>query len=277
MDIMNVVVVLGKRLVNNTLTQEGHRRVEALTECLAEMDLQHTAVIFCGGVSEGQLQTEARAMFDYFKRHYPYKRAFPQHVLLEDQSTNTIENMVNAGKTLIDSELCRSGQAVKVQLVSTDYHLKRIFEIQSLMDEQGLLRLLENQCLKTGLELQIERSIDAHYPAVYPYQNVLAQVFLLLDQLTTYRVYLEGVIVGVFKRPLTQVRKRPYQIARNALGELDKIELDCESKMAVKVMAEAVEATTPQLADAEMLAQLVLLDSNLTQLNRHFDPERYVD
>lgn len=276
MDIINVVLVLGKRLVDNTITAEGRSRVEALIALLAAKDLRQTVVLFCGGVTEGQTVTEAQAMYDYFKRCVAGANLNPPYLLLEDQSTNTIENISNAANKLIESGLCAKGEGINVQLVSNDYHLKRIFEIQALMDEQGLLRVLEKRCAETGLPIKIDRAVGAHYSVPYPHDNEFSRVFLLLDELTTYRVYLQGYVSNVFKRPLADVREQPYQIARNALIELEKCIGDEETLADLDAIKRAVEMTTPQLNREETLQQLKRLDVTLTKLNRQYDPERQI-
>lgn len=276
MDVMNVVLILGKRLVDNVITAEGRSRVDALINLIDDKDLAPEAVIFCGGITQGQTESEARAMYRYFDSRCAQIRPFLPHVLLEDKSTNTIENIRNAAEKLIESQLCRKEHRVKVVLISNDYHLKRIFEIQTLMDEQGLLAVLERQCADTGLKIEIERSIDNHYPVPYPHSNRLAQVFLLLDELTTYRVYLEGVTADVFSRPLEKVRQQPYLIASDALVQLATLVTKENDVKDLAQIKRAVELTTPQLSDAETLAQLKLLDTALTRLNRRFDPERHV-
>lgn len=276
MDVMNVVLILGKRLVDNVITAEGRSRVDALINLINDKDLAPEAVIFCGGITQGQTESEARAMYRYFNSRSAQISPFLPHVLLEDKSTNTIENIRNAAEKLIESQLCQQGQTVKVQIVSNDYHLKRIFEIQALMDEQGLLGVLERQCAETGLDLNIDRSVDAHFSVPYPHDGPLAKVFLLLDELTTYRVYLEGVVADVFSKPLKEVREKPYQIACNALAELNVLLSEASVIEDLGKIERAVELTTPQQTCAETIAQLKQLDTILTRLNLQFDPERQV-
>lgn len=54
MSVNYLLIVLGKRLNENKLTDEGISRVDALVEYLAELLVeesnQQTAVAFCGGV-----------------------------------------------------------------------------------------------------------------------------------------------------------------------------------------------------------------------------------
>ncbi len=62
------------------------------------------------------------------------------------------------GAGLIDKGIFTAGADIDVIFASNDYHLKRIFEIQSLMDEQGLLRVLKQRCAEHGLNLHIDSS-----------------------------------------------------------------------------------------------------------------------
>ena len=161
-------------------------------------------LLFCGGVTPGQTISEAVAMGDYFKQLPSAKMLDDSNIILESDSQNTVQNIQNAALKL--KQLGLSDQRVDVTLVSNDYHLKRIFEIQSLMDEQGLLRTLKQYCASSGLNLHIDQDIDQHCSVMYPHQGLYAQAFLLIDELTTYRVYLEGVVNKAFDRPLDDVR-----------------------------------------------------------------------
>lgn len=197
MKLGNVVIVLGKRLVNNQLSAEGISRVEALAAKTREMPMENTALVFCGGKTQGQSISEADAMYAYFQTlNTSLAKPFPtSQILLENRSLNTFENMRNAAKVLCESGLfpLPSQAAVEVILLSNAYHLERILEIQTLMDEQGLLRVLKSQCASVGLDLHISLDIQKHISVPYPHQGPQAEAFLLLDELTTYRVYLEGV------------------------------------------------------------------------------------
>ncbi|PMH01723.1 YdcF family protein [Vibrio splendidus] len=283
MSINHLLIVLGKRLNGNKLTDEGISRVDALVEYLAgplaEESIQKTGVVFCGGVTKGQTTSEADAMHQYFRilesqREYPFSLGA---ILLEQNSTNTVENIQNLASEMIESGLFTRGQNVKVTFVSNDYHLQRIFEIQSLMDEQGLLKVLVEKCSALGVELQIDLQLEAHVAVPYPHQNTQGQLFLWMDALTTYRVYLEGVSAGTFKRDLELVRGGPER-------------LSLESLIAVKALVEGaphfdiVDSLLPVLegciqqtsvgADIKKVREyLALLDTNLTLLNRYLDPE----
>ena len=283
MSINNLLIVLGKRLNENELTEEGISRVDALVKYLVEsLNLEShssTAVAFCGGVTKGQSASEADAMHRYFReleslREVPFSLGA---ILLEQHSINTVENIQNLAAEMIKSGLFTRGQSVKVTFVSNDYHLQRIFEIQQLMDEQGLLKVLVEKCLALGVELQIDRKLDAHVAAPYPHQTAQGNLFLLMDALTTYRVYLEGVCVGAFKRDLKVVRAEPERLslealekAKGSVGSLPHFSI-VESLLPV---LEGCIRGTPVCTDIKNVRQyLALLDTNLTFLNRLLDPE----
>ncbi|MBW3695631.1 YdcF family protein [Vibrio sp. T187] len=280
----HILIVLGKRLNNNLLTKEGSSRVEALHRYLKRHDnLQQTAVAFCGGVTAGQNVSEAQMMHEYF-RELESTLATPfelSAVILEQESTNTVENIQNVARALIESQLFQKGQSITVTFVSNDYHLQRIFDIQDLMDEQGLLRVLIEKCSLLGVELDIQREVAQHIAVAYPHQTVQGQLFLLMDELTTYRVYLEGVSVGAFERELHSVREVPASTSLQALkrvGELLDSSKGVDTSFALvtpllPVLKACIEQTPAGTPIEKVREYLALLDTNLTFLNRYLDPE----
>ena len=271
MNIRNVVIVLGKRLIGNALTAEGKSRVEALPKLLSSYDLNETVLLFCGGVTPGQTISEAVAMGDYFKQLPSAKMLDDSNIILESDSQNTVQNIQNAALKL--KQLGLSDQRVDVTLVSNDYHLKRIFEIQSLMDEQGLLRTLKQYCASSGLNLHIDQDIDQHCSVMYPHQGLYAQAFLLIDELTTYRVYLEGVVNKAFDRPLDDVRCLPEKLALHALSLLEALNLQVEIQDKLQSMKEVVLTTTSEFDCHAIESRLTYFHQTLTWLNRQLDPE----
>lgn len=279
MSINHILIVLGKRLNNNLLTKEGESRVEALSKYLLSHVCEELAVAFCGGVTPGQSVSEASRMHHYF-REIESKMATPfvlGGVLLEEESTNTVENIQNVAKKLIDSQLLNAGKPIRVTFVSNDYHLHRIFEIQQLMDEQGLLRVLTNRCEDLGIQLLIDNNLARHVVVPYPHQHLQGKLFLLMDELTTYRVYLEGVVAGAFKRDLASVREVPAEIATAALSQAKSLLLS-ETEFSLlgvllPALSKCVERTPPEASVKKIREYLALLDTNLTLLNRYLDPE----
>lgn len=277
MKLGNVVIVLGKRLVNNQLSAEGISRVEALAAKIREMPMENTALVFCGGKTQGQSISEADAMYAYFQTlNTSLAKPFPtSQTLLENRSLNTFENMRNAAKVLCESGLfpLPSQAAVEVILLSNAYHLERILEIQTLMDEQGLLRVLKSQCASVGLDLHISLDIQKHISVPYPHQGPLAEAFLLLDELTTYRVYLEGVKSGAFQRDLTSVRAQPLLRAEQAINQLRALPLEMDVLQQIAEMKKAIEMTAFDESVATAERALEVFHPILTALNRRLDPE----
>ncbi|MFS1859950.1 YdcF family protein [Vibrio lentus] len=280
MSINHLLIVLGKRLNENKLTDEGISRVDALVEYLMVGANQQTAVAFCGGVTQGQNTSEADAMHQYFRKLESQREApfMLGAILLEQLSTNTVENIQNLASEMIASGLFTRGQSVKVTFVSNDYHLQRIFEIQSLMDEQGLLKVLVDRCSALGVDLQIDRQLEAHVAVPYPHQGPQGQLFLLMDVLTTYRVYLEGVVAGSFERDLESVRQEPERLS---IGALVKARGWIEASPRFDIVDTLIPVLercilqTPVGSDIEKAREyLAFLDTNLTFLNRYLDPEQ---
>ncbi|ENC6723596.1 YdcF family protein [Vibrio harveyi] len=278
MKLNKVVIILGKRLVHDQLSAEGRSRVEALVSVLNQWDFESTALVFCGGVTQGQTISEADAMYQYFGQLVKVRGIdFPdQQVIIENRSLNTVQNMQNAAKELLKSGLCPMGQAIEVILLSNDYHLERIIEIQTLMDEQGLLRVLKSRCADMGIELTVSLDIAEHISVPYPNSGTQADAFLLFDELTTYRVYLEGVKNKAFKRDLAQVQAKPLAIALKAIEKLQTLPLTQDVKNQIAEMKKAIEMTA--FDDSVFAAQqaLAVFHPILTALNQRLDPEASV-
>ncbi|ENQ8703369.1 YdcF family protein [Vibrio harveyi] len=278
MKLNKVVIILGKRLVHDQLSAEGRSRVEALVSVLNQWDFESTALVFCGGVTQGQTISEADVMYQYFGQLAKVRGIdFPdQQVIIESRSLNTVQNMQNAAKELLKSGLCPMGQAIEVILLSNDYHLERIIEIQTLMDEQGLLRVLKSRCADMGIELTVSLDIAEHISVPYPNSGTQADAFLLFDELTTYRVYLEGVKNKAFKRDLAQVQAKPLAIALKAIEKLQTLPLTQDVKNQIAEMKKAIEMTA--FDDSVFAAQqaLAVFHPILTVLNQRLDPEASV-
>ncbi|MCU8297239.1 YdcF family protein [Vibrio vulnificus] len=281
MEEKRLVIVLGKRLFKNALTPEGVSRVDALVEAMASGQIEPgSRIAFCGGVTQGQARSEANAMFDYFQQCCLAKNLTfsAQNILLEERSTSTVENIFEVSRLLIQRGQCSEGSVLKVTFVSNDYHLKRIFEIQQLMDEQGLLRVLRERCAQHGVHLDIRHDLEAHVSVPYPNVGGEAQLFLLIDELTTYRVYLEGVVRGVFQRPLKEVRRIPYQKAQDALSAIRSVlaqNTDWSPYYHDFAQLQQWIEESDIEQEAATISQIArCFNRTLVGLNRRFDPEQ---
>lgn len=275
----NVVIVLGKRLKNNRLSAEGVSRVKALADSLKYLPVNNTVIVFCGGKTQRQNVAEADAMFRYFQvLNASLSEPFPEsRILLENRSLNTIQNMQKAAEILCSSDLLYSSSPpqspVNVILLSNDYHLERIIEIQALMDEQGLLRVLKTRCASMGLELSVPLDIGKHISVPYPHKGALAEAFLLLDELTTYRVFLEGGSNGVFIRDVFDVKAQSLRTAQVAIDKLQALPLEEAVQEQIEEMKKAI-AMTAFDNNLEVAKQaLDRLHPILTSLNRAVDPD----
>lgn len=285
MSIRQVVIILGKRLQNNALTLEGKTRVEGLVSFLQHTSLKvdETALMFCGGITDDNTRSEARVMYDDYLElliecEATSELGFPEsHIILEEQSTNTVQNIQNGAKMLVSSGLIAKGGELDVIFVSNDYHLKRIFEIQTLLDEQGLLRLLQTRCQQEGVTVNISLDTEDHVLIPYPHHGLKANLFLLMDELTTYRVYLEGVCAQVFERPLSNVIVEPK---RRALSAIKHARTDIQVSPAFDWLYQDLETLEQCVVESDenqpltvIRKQLARLHPQLTQLNRELDPE----
>ena len=108
----NATIVLGNTLWHRPLL----RAIE-----LYQID-QSSIYIFCGGVNPKLGFSEAIAMqHEWLNRKFPSDR-----VLIDDQSTNTYENMMNAKNLLEKNELFYPDMVIN--LIAINYHMRRSVE-----------------------------------------------------------------------------------------------------------------------------------------------------
>ncbi|MFA0439496.1 hypothetical protein BCU70_03330 [Vibrio sp. 10N.286.49.C2] len=272
-----LVLVLGKRLNRDQLTDEGMSRVTALVNYVSTHDCSRTIVAFCGGVTHNQSVSEASAMHAAFvSLMADTQPGRVGAVLLEEKSTNTVENIEQLSRVLIESQLIARGGHIPVRLLSNDYHLRRLVEIQKYLDAQGLLRLLKMRCESQGVCISLSYDINDHIAVPYPHKTRQGQMFLALDELTTYRVYLEGIKSQVFSKPEWSIREKPLSIAKAALQQLRLYSThpyDQELQTAIQVLNEIVDATTPGCGHDVLVKYLSTFDRQLKRLNAYLDPE----
>ncbi len=273
--VTDVVIVLGKRLVSSQLTAEGISRLNELAAQLPRLQHNKMAIMFCGGKLAEQHISEAAAMFQYLDSHYPdsLRWAKAEQLLIEDQSTTSVENLLNAADKLIASQLCQKGERVRVRLASCDYHIERILEIEALMPEQGLIGQFKRRASKVGLAIDMSLEPEQHIAATYPHLCERGKAFLLIDQLTTYRVYLEGVKGQVFERPLVEVRREPYQRAIQALQDLMVLDIGGQYQHELERIRTIIELTPATTPVRDVVPLLEELNQILRWLNRQIDPE----
>ncbi|ROV59646.1 YdcF family protein [Vibrio ponticus] len=275
-NVSEVVLVLGKRLKDDKLTLEGQSRVAMLASTLSEVTQRDPiAIVFCGGTQSDQSVSEADAMRHYFEHNFATqsKRLCYAAVLVEDQSTTTVENLLNALKTLIESQLCAVEGTFRIKLVSNDYHIARILEVETLLPEQGLIGQCQRAAKKAGLTLDIPLERNWHASAQYPYRCESSQAFLLVDQLTTYRVYLEGVVNHAYERPLESVREEVCIKAIKSISKLRQFEVMQPHDHCLMRLEEII-TLTPSTAESAIVEPLSReFGQIVVSLRQRLDPE----
>ncbi len=120
----DAIIVLGARIMpDGELSTTVLHRVE--TALKAYQDGYGTLLIVCGAQGRDEPQTEAGAMADWLTAHGVPKTALE----VEDQSTDTIENLKNA-RAAMDAR----GMKTAI-IVTSDYHITRALWLAA---DQGL-------------------------------------------------------------------------------------------------------------------------------------------
>lgn len=119
------VVVFGARVYGERPSLSLKTRMEAAGEYLQENMSMYT--ILSGGMGDGETVTEAAAMKKYMSKNYTI---LTSHMLLEEESTDTEENVANSKKIMDE----RGGEYT-VTAVSNGFHLYRI---KTLFAREGI-------------------------------------------------------------------------------------------------------------------------------------------
>lgn len=111
----DVLLILGCRVKGDTPEETLQMRINKAAEYLK--DNKNVIAIACGGiVHPDQTKSEAQAIFEGLTE----KGVEAERIILEDKSTTTKENFINA-KKIIDS----MGENLTVAMLSSEFHLLR--------------------------------------------------------------------------------------------------------------------------------------------------------
>lgn len=122
------IVVLGAGLRGDQLSLTLKQRLDATLECE-----QGETIVVTGGQGWNESVPEAAAM----KRYLTEQGIAAERILVEDQSTNTNENLDNA-KKMIEAHSGKALADVKVKIISSDYHSSRA---KMLAKRHGYIRV----------------------------------------------------------------------------------------------------------------------------------------
>lgn len=182
------IAIMGKALQQDgKVSCEYAARIAKLASVLQKSNSKYALVIFMGGKAKpGERISEAKAGKKAFKKHYSnlYGSLMESEIeiLLEETSRNSIENVRHL------AEILRERDFHRVDLLSSDYHLKRLKTVDRFMKSQSLLQWLGN--------LLGELIKAPYYFANYedPLISTKAEIYKLADHLNVPRVNVEGIL-----------------------------------------------------------------------------------
>ncbi len=139
------VIVLGARVQGTELSNSLKARLDRALEY--SKDHPNTFLVLSGGKGEGEEVSEARAMYEYLEQNGIPAR----QLLLEDQSSNTVENITFSRKVierqeyykdqaarahLRDKYRARSdGDEIRIGVLTSNYH---VFRAKAIAKKQGI-------------------------------------------------------------------------------------------------------------------------------------------
>ncbi|MGB4589052.1 MAG: YdcF family protein [Clostridiaceae bacterium] len=114
-----IIIILGARLYGSVPSPSLEERLETGFEYLVKNE--NAFAVVSGGIGKGEDISEAAAMKDYLIK----KGISEERILLEDDSTNTFQNIIYS-KKLIEKNLPDFDLAhEKIGIVTNDYHVFR--------------------------------------------------------------------------------------------------------------------------------------------------------
>ena len=143
----NYLVVLGAKVNGTVPSRSLTERLEGACRYLTEHP--DAVAIVSGGQGNGEDITEAQCMYDYLTG----KGIAPSRVWMEDQATNTLENLEFSLELI---EVKTGSRPEKIAIVSSEYHLHRAGMFAQWLDidaelvraETGILPLRWNYFLR---------------------------------------------------------------------------------------------------------------------------------
>jgi len=142
---VDYVIVLGAKVRGTELSNSLRERLDRAVE-YAEAN-PNTILVLSGGQGDDKIMSEARAMYEYLQ----YNGIEKERLLIEDQSSNTVQNISFSRKVIERHEFYKAQAAqaslkesyrerseadpVKVAVLTSNYHL---FRAKSIARKQGI-------------------------------------------------------------------------------------------------------------------------------------------
>jgi len=274
---LEVYVVLGKALIRGRRTVEGHERLlEAarITRVRRRADV-HPVIVFTGWAGKGGQRSEGVLLDHAFEGILEFAGLkWPGTIIVEEQARSTVENIKNAVDSI--KKEFPTGRIIRFHLVSTDYHIDRMWEVDEYLPELSDLEPLRT----LGREVVLVRSPYIYATCGDPEREWLAAGYLNMHRLALLQVNLLGlggnVHPGKGDRPrdvkpgtIRELRSVPFQTLRDTKRALDDLKIRVPTPGPVR---DKIEQACEKLP--EVLQAIESLDRDLEPLlNRPFDEE----
>lgn len=192
MKFLEVYVLPGKRLQGARLTVEGYWRIIELVQLVNERRRRDVdlVIVFSGYKGEGDL-SEAKIFEHHFKAFfYNEGLRWGGDIIREEMAVDTPQNVRNAITKVREKHAKEAAYFTRVYIVSTDYHIERIWAVDEHLPELSQLRVLRKE---EGCDI-----VGVKAPYVYPtsglgQQSWLAGGYLVMQRLSLLKLNLLGI------------------------------------------------------------------------------------
>ncbi|CAM9774898.1 unnamed protein product [Chrysoparadoxa australica] len=279
-DTYQIAVLLGKHLVRDQVTLEYASRIRRLVQCIKNNVLKPNLVCFTGGRVGSNTIGDAAAGFVFFRQLSEHQEVDISEMsfFVEQESTCTKEAMKNValevlrlkGEEETKTESDFSRRKLAITLISNEYHLSRISDVQRLSPRRSMLAPVVNIGASWALEY-------ATYPYTFSNEEETyfrAKLYILMEELVPLLVNLQGLAEKkeFFQmdnyETLMQVRKRlnesidmlhsnrcPVTLPTTKLDMrnlLSRGQVDASAPDAPEMLDEALERTASVLSEIQV-------------------------
>ncbi len=209
------VLLLGKRLINGTLTREGRSRCDCLVGLIHDGTIPPDAVIVCSGH-----RGEAVAMQSYLINRLGDVEHWSNQIILETEARFSRDNIELSMRRL--EELQKRFDVV--YCISSDYHVQRVEAVDILAPSVSDLRPLRQKYPWKPVTL-----LGAPYPfARHPSESVrwLASIYCLTHWFAPLEATLYGLqpADGQSEPHIKTIRVETVKLVKMALEHLARLE-----------------------------------------------------
>ena len=239
---VDIAVLLGKRLKENHITIEFMSRIGELERLINQSIIIPEKIILTGGKRIGNNKfSEAGLAKDYLESD-SVCNILKGKIVIDREARNTIENIENVLKELEEYK-----GDILLHIISTDYHIKRMEKIEELMPNTEILL---TSLKKRGISYKCWASEYIYNSNKNPITKWCSELYLISDDLRIIETNLEAIASGKEKKLFSRVINNfPDYIDDFDVKLIKGLEYRNTQKGAIEKIIEIIDIIHPKLTN----------------------------